>query len=463
MSQKSSIGTSEQFDKFIEFNNSINYNLFKHKIDEKYLYMINFIQNRNFTCNIIGLFQFSISNMKFYFPLIEIIDNSKIIFALLYDKTKLDHNFYKELLKLRDKLSSEFYIFFIMPDCDYKNVDDLGQFFKYLSLTNIENKIIDYKIEKFKNLVGNISYKFNKIFKSGLPIGKISPNNKLNELSGRDWIKFTKTWFVHSPPSRKKDEILHPAKFPESLIEDFIKFFTKENQLVIDPFLGSGSTLIASFNTKRSCIGIEIMKKYCEISSKRLKNIKKKSGQTTLVPLFKKSDNSSIANIKRKNFYRIIKGDSREIKKIWIRKNFEKADFCITSPPYWNQLKRSHIRQSKRSEMGLDTKYGDNLMDIGNIDDYNSFIQEQKTIFDNVYDIMKNKAYLVIITNNVFYNGRLYPLAFDTLISLSNTWVPKDEKIWCQDDKVLIALGIYSAWVGNRCHQYCLIFRKEDD
>lgn len=74
---------------------------------------------------------------------------------------------------------------------------------------------------------------------------------------------------------------------------------------------------------------------------------------------------------------------------------------------------------------------------------------------------MKDYGYLVVITNNVFCSGRLYPLAFDTLVSLSEKWVPKDEKIWLQDDKTLLPLGIYNAWVGNRCHQYCLIFRKE--
>ena len=98
---------------------------------------------------------------------------------------------------------------------------------------------------------------------------------------------------------------------------------------------------------------------------------------------------------------------------------------------------------------------------IGNIDDYRNFINEQRKIFDGVYEILKDYGYLVVITNNVFFEGRLYPLAFDTLISLSEKWVPKDEKIWLQDDKTLLPLGIYNAWVGNRCHQYCLIFRKE--
>lgn len=119
------------------------------------------------------------------------------------------------------------------------------------------------------------------------------------------------------------------------------------------------------------------------------------------------------------------------------------------------------MRQKERVNIGLDTIYSENPEDIGNVDDYKEFIKKQKTIFDEVYNILKNKGYLVIITNNAFYNGRLYPLALDTAISLSDKWILKDEKIWCQDDKTLLPLGINNAWVANRCHQYCLIFRKE--
>ena len=71
----------------------------------------------------------------------------------------------------------------------------------------------------------------------------------------------------------------------------------------------------------------------------------------------------------------------------------------------------------------------------------------------------------MIITNNVFANGRVFPLAYDTTLSLiqdkDHPWILKDEKIWLQDDKTLVALGVNHAWVGNRCHQYCLFFRKE--
>jgi DNA modification methylase len=262
-------------------------------------------------------------------------------------------------------------------------------------------------------------------------------SNKLNELSGKDWIKFTKSWFILRP--KKRDgKILHPGSFPEELVEGFINFFTKKGQWVFDPFLGSGSTLVACRNTERNGVGIEITEKYASISQERLKQ----RGLTETEQI-------------------IMQEDSNNIEKLWAERNLPLMDFCITSPPYWNQLTRNKMRQQERKARGLDTKYSEDSKDIGNIENYNEFIDAQEKIFDKVYNVMKPSSYLVVITNNVFADGRLYPLAFDTLNSLSKKWVPKDEKIWLQDDKSLLPLGIYSAWVGNRAHQYCLIFKKE--
>ena len=99
--------------------------------------------------------------------------------------------------------------------------------------------------------------------------GKYNPNNKLNELTGKEWLKFTKSWFILRPPKRKTDELLHPAKFPENLVEEFISFFTKKGGWILDPFMGTGSTLVAADKVNRNCVGIELSKKYFSASKKR--------------------------------------------------------------------------------------------------------------------------------------------------------------------------------------------------
>lgn len=88
------------------------------------------------------------------------------------------------------------------------------------------------------------------------------------------------------------------------------------------------------------------------------------------------------------------------------------------------------------------------------------FLNEQEKIFDSVYDVMRKGAYLVVITNNIYREGKIWPLAFDTFSILSNKWIPKDERIWCQDYKSLKPFGMFNSYIGNRAHHYCLVFRK---
>jgi len=276
--------------------------------------------------------------------------------------------------------------------------------------------------------------------------------NKLNELSGKEWIKFTKSWFVHRPEPRGDRKIRHPASFPESLVKDFVSFFTKRGDLVVDPFVGTGSTLLAALETGRSAIGFDIVEKYADISRERIKEVRSQNKKRGIT-----DENGS-------SWAKIFTADSTKLSKIWKEKGFPPADYCITSPPYWNQLRKSHMRQKGRVEKGLDTAYSDDPDEIGNIEDYQDFLNALKRAFNEVYKVMRPKGYLTIITNNVFSDGRMHPLAFDTVSTLSEepfAWTPKDEKVWCQDDKTLLPLGVFNAWVGNRHHQYCLIFRKE--
>ena len=66
----------------------------------------------------------------------------------------------------------------------------------------------------------------------------------------------------------------HPAIFPEKLVERLLKLFSFKNDIVLDPFTGSGTTAVACINTNRNYIGFEISKDYCDIANKRIEDIK---------------------------------------------------------------------------------------------------------------------------------------------------------------------------------------------
>lgn len=63
----------------------------------------------------------------------------------------------------------------------------------------------------------------------------------------------------------------HPATFPDRLPYDFIQCFCPPEGIVLDPFIGSGTTALAAIDLKRNYIGIDISKEYCELTKKRLR------------------------------------------------------------------------------------------------------------------------------------------------------------------------------------------------
>jgi adenine-specific DNA-methyltransferase len=76
---------------------------------------------------------------------------------------------------------------------------------------------------------------------------------------------------VTTGANRSSDErTKHPAQFPEDLVSRMVLGFTNENDIILEPFLGSGTTAIIAMKNKRYCIGFEINTNYCEIAKKRI-------------------------------------------------------------------------------------------------------------------------------------------------------------------------------------------------
>jgi len=268
-----------------------------------------------------------------------------------------------------------------------------------------------------------------------------SPENRLNELSAQEWLRFTKTWFIHNPSKRKKNELLHPAKYPEVLIEEFIRFFTKEGQLVFDPFLGTGSTLVAAHNTKRNGIGIELQQKYADMAQGRIKVLEESSPS-------------------EKNKQVVITGNSLEVVKIWKKQHFPKIDFVITSPPYGPMLNKKGMASKIREEKGLDIKYSNDGADLGNAKSYEDFLMRVTTIFKTIKPHLKDEAYLVVILQNYMDKGEYKMLAWDFAREMNQHFQFRGERIWCQDNKTLYPYGYRYSFVPNVHHHYCLIFKK---
>lgn len=268
--------------------------------------------------------------------------------------------------------------------------------------------------------------------------GAYDLRNKINDLTGKEWTKFTCSWFIfnalksdlNEEKAVTKDTESHPATYSPTMVSEFIKFFTKEGDVVLDPFSGIGSTLVACKRTGRIGFGIELNRKYFEIIKKR-------------VPDFK--DN-------------IFNADCRNLDKL----NLPIINYSISSPPYWDVLNRSTDGFKKeREDKGLDVSYSDAVNDLGNIDDYDTFLKEVCSVYIKMYDLLAKGSYITIIVKNIKKGGRMYPLAWDMARELGKLYVLKDEKIWIQDKIGLSPYGYPSSWASNILHHYCLILRKE--
>jgi len=97
---------------------------------------------------------------------------------------------------------------------------------------------------------------------------KISGSQK-SDITKKEFMEWTNGVWSFSGESKKK--IGHPAPFPVELPRRCIKLFSYVGDVVLDPFLGSGTTLIAAYLNKRKGIGVEIDKEYCDLAIKRLK------------------------------------------------------------------------------------------------------------------------------------------------------------------------------------------------
>lgn len=98
-----------------------------------------------------------------------------------------------------------------------------------------------------------------------------NPKHKRSTISKEEFLEFTKSIWTFPAVSAK--EIGHPAPFPVELPYRCIQLYTYEEDVVLDPFMGSGQTAIAAIKTGRYYIGYEINEEYVNLAERRIQNI----------------------------------------------------------------------------------------------------------------------------------------------------------------------------------------------
>ena len=117
-----------------------------------------------------------------------------------------------------------------------------------------------YSMKSSKFFTQDIEYII-RIYESGVSLNKVW-NEERTKSDSRYYMKRQKF---------KQPKGKHGTMKPVKLIERFIELSSNENDIVLDPFMGSGTTAIACLNTNRNYIGFELDKKYCELANNRIK------------------------------------------------------------------------------------------------------------------------------------------------------------------------------------------------
>lgn len=277
------------------------------------------------------------------------------------------------------------------------------------------------------------------------------PRNKLNELNNREWMVETKSVWFSRPPQRDELKAQHPATFAESDIVRLIEFFTKPGGTVLDPFVGSGSTLVACASAGRNGVGIELIEQWAEIARQRVADC---NGQLPFQT--GPEENEAAAPVDQQ----ILIGDSREVLATLESESF---DFVVTSPPYWSILRKDwdHKVKAERKSKGLSTRYSDDPNDLGNTESYEDFLDQLGQVFTECRRVLAARRYMCIVVSDFRHGSKFIAYHADITRVMESVGVTLEGiTVLVQDSKNLYPYGLPFAFVSNIHHQYILTFRK---
>ncbi len=259
---------------------------------------------------------------------------------------------------------------------------------------------------------------------------------RANDLDGRTWTRYSISIWSDIRKTPEEIALGHPAIFPQQLVTRLIECFTRSDEKVIlDPFMGSGSTIVAADRLGKTGIGFETSAEYYNLAARRLYNRE----------LFQTSELTS----------QLYLADARRMLEFL---KPESVDLVITSPPYWDVLSQKRTADYKETR-----DYGNAPGDLSQIADYNEFLKELSKVFEKVYQVLKPSKYCIIIVMDLRKKDKFYPFHSDIADFMQEIgFIYDDIIIWDRRHEYnnMRPLGYPSVFRINKAHEYILIFKK---
>lgn len=255
------------------------------------------------------------------------------------------------------------------------------------------------------------------------------PPKNLNCMSAKEWIKGQLgVWQVNYSGKDIRDKSLHPATFPVSLAKRVIELFSHEGELVIDPFVGSGTTLIAAQELNRNAIGFDLQENYIDLCYQRLASDN----------LFNNAQQLAIQD------------DALHIPEYL---HPETVSLIWTSPPYANLLNRKRKNKSRRGnerkneQFGKVEQYSQHPRDLGTmvLEEYTTAMGD---IFEQLLPLLKPKAHCVINVPDMWWENERITIHISLVEELRKRGYELRNTIIWDRTNIVNRIGIFG-WPSN--------------
>lgn len=221
------------------------------------------------------------------------------------------------------------------------------------------------------------------------------PPGKLNCLSAKDWLKSQiGVWQVAYEGRDIRDKDVHPATFPLALARRVITTFTHQGELVVDPFCGSGTSLVAAQDTDRNAIGCDLSARYVKLAQGRLQGRLWASDQVAI---------------------------HEDARRLPVLLNDGAASLIWTSPPYADMLatpKRNKSRRDRKNyQLGRIEQYSQDAYDLGTLspDAYRTAMGD---VFEGLLPKLRPGGHCVINVNDLWRDGKRITIHVDLIEEL---------------------------------------------
>ena len=294
------------------------------------------------------------------------------------------------------------------------------------------------------------------------------PANTLNELTGEEWLYFTKSVWTTAYPSEVGHAARrrHGANKPPRLMARLIEFFTTSGELVLDPFAGVGGTLLGAAIARgpRRALGIELSPTWATIFEEVVRDaVAERDGLGPVLAGLGSADPGGTRTFDPSGLELRV-GDAVAILPELAD---ESVDFVATDPPYNIQLPLTmaggplaQAHANRRTDYAM---VSDDPADLANAPDYPAFLDRMTAVLAELRRVLRRGRYAAVIVRDAYQDGRYLFTAADLAGRASSVgFVVKGDLIWYQAGTRLRPYGYPKAFVPNITHQHIVILRRED-